>query len=254
MANQNIALLGVTDAAIAALREECEIVPDATTKAGYDAVKAMVSKITKLRTSVDKRHKELKAPVLEQGRALDGEKKRVITALTEIEGPWKKVKKDIDDEAKRLEEERKARITSKIDAIRNLPFSLFSATSEAIGDELEKLNEIDLGDFYELSGDAAAAIGETRERLNQMLLSAIDRETMEAKLAEQAEVAPQTESADQQSNEPAPEFVAGLASDHIGGMLGGQAAESAIDRLQAWKERHNVSEEAMRELMTIVTI
>lgn len=251
---QEVVLLGVTDAAIAILRTEYEVVPDATTEAGYTAVKVAATKIMKLRTSVDRRHKELKAPIIKQGKALDAEKNRVTAALVEIEKPWKDAKQVIDDAAKLKEEERLNRIRGKIDEIRNRPLSLLSAGSEAIGEELEALNQIDLGDFYDLSGDAAAVIAASRSQMNTMMLSAVERESAASQLAEQSAQIETREAAVEVKENMIPGAVA-QNSAYSGtsavnsGFSHSPTAPATIDE---WCEKYEITDSAKFELLAII--
>lgn len=65
--------------------------------------------VRKVRVAVEKRRVELKADVLERGRAIDGEAKRITALLTEVEQP-------LIDEIKRVEDEREAAERAKIEA------------------------------------------------------------------------------------------------------------------------------------------
>lgn len=73
------------------------------------AVRKARADVKRVRVAVEKRRKELKADVLERGRLIDGEAKRITKLLTEVEQP-------LIDEIKRVDDEREAAERAKIEA------------------------------------------------------------------------------------------------------------------------------------------
>lgn len=99
---------------------------DCATSAGMAAALAARRELRGLRTSLESRRKELKAPVIERGRVLDAEAKRITSALAELEDPIdeqirvEEARKDAEREARAAaERERVAAIARRVDWIRD---------------------------------------------------------------------------------------------------------------------------------------
>ena len=84
--------MGVTNEAIANLRAEYEGL-EATDRESHKAVVEAHRQVKGLRSAVEKKRKELKAPALEFGKAVDAEAKRITGELKAIEGPLEKTRK-----------------------------------------------------------------------------------------------------------------------------------------------------------------
>jgi hypothetical protein len=186
----------ITDAALDKLQEKYAEVPDVNSKEGYEAVKSGIREVRKLRTSVEKKRKELKADALEYGRRVDAEAKRITDALLSIEEPMKEAKQEFDakkeaeKQAKiRAEEERKQKIEDKIAAIKNSPVACVSASSEDIETQIKALEGIDVTveEYEEYHPVAAAAKVEAVAHLKQLYDEAVRRETEDRLRAEEEE-------------------------------------------------------------------
>lgn len=158
-----------TDAALAQLREKYSVIPDASTTEGYEFVKAGCKELTGLRTAIENKRKEIKAPYIAAGQIIDAEAKRITAAIVELEDPLKAVKKEIDDREKRLKEERLARLNEKINNIRANVFNARSLDSAGIASLISAVDAIDATkDFYELTNEAVTARAETLKELGEM--------------------------------------------------------------------------------------
>lgn len=103
----------------AALIQKYTGLPDANTKDGYEAHRIAIGELTKIRTSIEKRRKELKADSLEYGRRIDSFAKDCTSIIEQLEIPLRTAKQLIDtekerkqkaaEEAERLEVEQKAK-------------------------------------------------------------------------------------------------------------------------------------------------
>ena len=140
---------GVTDAALAALKEKFKEVPDASTKEGYALIKAGLGEMRPLRTGVEEKRKELKADSLAWGRKVDAEAKRITAAIVEIERPYKDAKQAQDDEEERIKQEAVQKEAKRIEDIENsilnirvFENNLLTADSGTIKDRLEKLDAL----------------------------------------------------------------------------------------------------------------
>ena len=81
-----VALFDISEAAISELSEKYYDLKIAgiDDKLGFDAVHKARMHIKDLRTQVTKKHRQLKAPVLERGRAIDTEAKRIKLLLLPV--------------------------------------------------------------------------------------------------------------------------------------------------------------------------
>lgn len=135
------------DEAIDDLREKygALTIKDTSDKEGYKTVKEAISHLTKLRTAIGKKHKELKALPLKIGRAIDGEKNRLTELIKDIEQPLKDLRQNIDDEKER---EKREKFEKRMDALfetgAQFNGSFYRAGDFAIAPhEIEKLSDKD---------------------------------------------------------------------------------------------------------------
>lgn len=185
----NIAVFNQTDAALAALREKYQVVPDANTDDGYAFVKDGIKELTTLRTRLEAVRKEVKEPYLQAGRIIDAEAKRITTELTTLEEPMKAAKKVVDDRVERERQERIARLQEKVDAIKAMPGQVRGKSSEEIEAMIDRVGEIDvMHDFFDLTREAVAAKDAAMNELTQMLGERLEFEVNEkARLQAEAE-------------------------------------------------------------------
>lgn len=156
-----------TEAALAALRERYAGAKfDLTTTAGDKAARAARLDLVTLRTGLEKKRKELKAPAVEFGKKIDDEAKRITTEIVALEDPIDaQIKADeARREAERLERERiaaerTAGFRAKIEAIRACVAKSQGISSERISDGLAKIEAItvDTATWAEFEEEAAQA-------------------------------------------------------------------------------------------------
>jgi colicin import membrane protein len=100
-----------TEAALAALKEKHkDVVFDMKTTAGDKAAREARAELVSLRTTLEKKRVELKAPILQQGRDLDEEAKRIELEIIALEKP---IDAQIKADEQRREEERQQRIRNE---------------------------------------------------------------------------------------------------------------------------------------------
>jgi len=169
-----------TDAALAELRKEFAEVPDVSTKAGYELVKAGIKKLSGYRTKLEAARKETKQPFLDAGRILDTEAKRIAAVLVELETPLKNAKKVIDDKENREKEERLNRLRGKVQQIKDWIQAMRGKTSEQIAEAIEAVDAIDATrDFYDLTNEAVIARSDVLDELNRMYAQQLNAEQQE---------------------------------------------------------------------------
>lgn len=143
----------MTDAKLAELAKDYDpaLIPKAEEKGddGYQIIHDKTMAITKVRTSVEAKRKELKADAIEWGKKVDGEAKRITAAIAALEEPWRKIKVALDEkEAREAEEARQreiddmAEIERKIADIKRLTSDLVGASAETLRLRIEHVNSI----------------------------------------------------------------------------------------------------------------
>jgi len=184
----------ITDVALKKLEKKYSTVPDVTTKDGYETARTGIAEIRTLRTSVEKKRKELKADALKYGRKVDAEASRITEILLSIEEPLKIAKTEIDEarererEAKRkAEEDRRAGILARIEGIRAAIPAAVNMDSETISGQIELVERIEITDelfqeYFDLGGTAKA---ETISELKDLHTKALEREEADRKRAEE---------------------------------------------------------------------
>lgn len=188
----------VNDANIALAAEEFK---DVDAYKDIEAAKAAKKVLTKMRTTLAEAHKEQKAGALAYGRKLDGEKNRLLAAITAIEGPISKQLTDIKNEALIKEEARVAAIMEHIERLQSYSLERHDLDLEQIKERRANLAaEVFEADRYqEFLGDAKMAAEEADTKLRIVLQRELDAVEEREKLAvQQKEMAEQQEAMDKQ--------------------------------------------------------
>ncbi len=180
----NIELYTQTEAALAELEEkyESKSLPDAATKDGYKFIADGVRIVSKYRTSLEKKRKEIKQPYLDAGKIIDSEAKRITARLIALEVPMKEAKAEIDKAEERAKQERIKKQEQGILAIRKIVEECRGNTAEEIEAAIEEVTANDCSTFYDLKKEALEARNWTLAELGQLLTDAIQREEMQAEL------------------------------------------------------------------------
>lgn len=163
-------------------------VPDMTSKEGYDRSKQIASEMTKLRTSLESKRKEIKSPALAYGKMIDSEAKRLAEEIKSIEEPHKSAYREYDAEKKR----RKEAFEQKLLDIKNLPATCFEKTPEQIEEMIDDLSciSIDKETFGHKLQEAQDWVPSILTQLSGEHNKAIERKLEEEKrIAEQEELA-----------------------------------------------------------------
>lgn len=162
-------------------------VPDASTKDGYDRAKKISSECTSLRTALEKRRKEFKAPVLAFGKMIDSEAKRITAEIVSVEEPFKSAYKAVDDEKKRI----KAEIEQRFVDIKDMPSKAVDMASGEIEAMINDLAEYDVSKstFGRRVDEASALVASTLDALTERHVKAIEAEQEALRIeAERAEL------------------------------------------------------------------
>jgi colicin import membrane protein len=169
-ATTTVAEYRATEAGLAALREQYAAVPDVTTREGMELAREARRNCVSLRTALEAKRKELKAPLLERGKLIDDEAKRIIGAIVEVENPHDKAIKaeeariEARREAARKERERAAAASQAvIDNLRDIPLRLLDSPAADIAAAINDLVETDVDNIGDLLADDQGRAQQAKE-------------------------------------------------------------------------------------------
>ena len=184
-----------TEAALADLRAKYSgVVFDLTTTKGDKEARAARLELVTLRTSLEKKRKEFKAPALAFGKKIDSEAERVTAEIVKLESFIdQQIKADEDRRAAekaerdRIEAARVQAIQDKITAIRGFVAKCQDISAERIANGIELVSKVDTGAhvFFEFADQAQAAKDETVKAMRDMLEAAKVREAEAARVEAQ---------------------------------------------------------------------
>ncbi len=177
----------VTAAVLEALKAQYSVVPDCSTKKGYKETKAALSVLRPIRTGLEKERKKLKADALEYGRRVDSVAKEIKETIEGIEKPFLDAKAAEDEKieaAKKLDDERKAKILSKIEAIKAAPMKL-PRNAERIQQAIDNLKAINFEAFQEFTDDAIKVCGDVHDELTVILKEIKEADAAAAQVSEE---------------------------------------------------------------------
>lgn len=175
------AALGVTDAAIDELRNAFSgLVIVEGDDDSYKAVSEAIQTLSGYRTKIENRRKELKAPILDAGRLIDAEAKRLARRIQQIEDPLaeqrRKVREAIKarkEAAERAERDRLAKIQAGFDNLEELAIGLDFMTSDQAQKALGQIQAFEISEdvFQERTEEAL----EARRQLEQKVADYVAR-------------------------------------------------------------------------------
>ena len=127
------------------IKEKGNFIPECNTKSGYEASKTFYLKvITPARSSLTSAHKKAKSYWLEGGRNVDAKKKELEVMLNEVGTPHKEAYKQVDNDKKRIKEEKESRIQRGFDYLGNLINSALNQNSDLIKNLIEEYANLDV--------------------------------------------------------------------------------------------------------------
>lgn len=184
-----------TEAMLAELRKKhAGVVFDLTTTKGDKEARAARLELVKLRTSLEAKRVEFKAPALAFGKKIDTEAKRITDEIRVLElFIDKQITADEDRRAvekaerDRIEALRIQGLRDKIAGIRSCLGKCRGITAERIANGIEQVGRIDVSEavFFELAGEALSAKTETIAEMRILHTEAVAREAELAKIEEQ---------------------------------------------------------------------
>lgn len=189
-----------TEAGLADIRHRFEGVTfDVATTKGNAEARAARMELVKLRTGLETKRKELKAPALAHCQLIDAEAARIKGEIVKLEDPIDALIKVEEDrkaaekaERDRIEAERIASLHAQIADINAIPATCVGIASVRIADALSDMQSmvIELDRFAELTGTAMLAQQNAVTQLLQMLTAQQAHEAEQARIkAEREELA-----------------------------------------------------------------
>jgi colicin import membrane protein len=190
-----IAEYSATEAGLTELRSRmANVIHDVTTRDGMTAARKDRRECVSLRVALEEIRKREKAPVLERGRLLDTEAKRIEAAILEIETPIDSqiITQEQREEAVRrekaeAEQRRIQKLRDRVAVIARIPLSLVGQPLNVLREMVATMNanEIDEAEFAELTTDAKAARETSLVQVRQMLDGAEKQAADSARLAQE---------------------------------------------------------------------
>ena len=181
-------------AGLADLRQRFSgVVWDLATVAGNKDARAARLELVRLRTSLEAKRKELKAPALERARLIDTEAKRITDEIVKVEAPIDQQivadeeRREAERQAKALaEQQRVAALHQRIGAIADVARRAVGKPSVDIEAKIRLVEALTIGDeFGELKALAEEGRINTLTQLRELLESMLAHEAEAARLAEQ---------------------------------------------------------------------
>lgn len=192
-----IAEYSETERGLAQLRQQlADAVFDVTTPAGMREARDSRFALVKLRTTLEAKRKELKAPLLDRGRALDAEASRITGAILELETPidekikaQERVIEAEKEAAQRRERERLAEIQRRIDSLKHYALDHMSAPSNVVAQAITDLEtkRFDPEEWGAHLADAVEARNASLTKLREIHEHAVKNEELLAQLRAQRE-------------------------------------------------------------------
>ena len=192
------------DAGIDALRQKYEgRVYDVTTTAGMKDAKIARAEVRGQRTELEKIRKAIKAPVIDRGRLIDSEAKRINAVLLEIEDPINVLIRE--QEAARAAEKagreaaERRRVEDIQDRINELRFLLSEYhPTEDIKEWWDKLAETHIDDTYgEFQSRALEVLEAEKQKCGEAMRAAFVRENAEQRAKASLKAQEETEAKEQ---------------------------------------------------------
>lgn len=187
---KQVAVFNKTELALTELEERLKTLPDVSTTAGYKDCVTTLRWLRTARTSGTKERKKLTAGLRERITTINNMWNPIETRIVNLETPLKKIKKDVDDEKKRIKVEAAKAEEKRIQGIHDMLGEIHAFGANAYGvapliAALDQVNAINTEDgFDEFSYTAEAAKKSAIEKLEARLVMAKTVE-MEALLAEE---------------------------------------------------------------------
>ena len=169
-------------------------VKDSKDQINYDLCKSSHQEVRTIRLGIEDTRKRLKASSLEFGRKVDAEARRLTKEIVEIEEHLLAQRKVVEDEQKRIEDERRAKIEAEEEAERLEEEERQEAEKKAEEERLEKIRQEQEANQKALDAKQAeldakeAKIKADQDKIEADKQKAIEIEEAKKKAAERAKL------------------------------------------------------------------
>jgi hypothetical protein len=162
------------------------VIPDASTREGYDTCKAIRKEVMPTKTALEKARVTLKDPITKAGKFVDQSFNPLIERALAVYKPFVDAYQAVDKEKQRLEDERLAKVTDGLYYISNIGMSCIGKSVIVIAATIEEFEdyEIDSKVFRDKTDEATEAFQKSMTIMSGMHAQAVRQEEMDAKEAE----------------------------------------------------------------------
>lgn len=155
-------------AAMEKAKDEANFIPDASTKDGYQASKQIALKLTKSLTALEKCRKEIKAPVIERGKAIDSEASEIKEVLESLREPHQIAYKEADAAEKRRKEAIEAEIQERIDGMKQCLDHARNMSPDDIDELIDGMSRDEMAGFGNREAEALKVRNDVISDLKRM--------------------------------------------------------------------------------------
>ncbi len=172
---------------VAAIEEQYgSVVPDASSKDGYNYCKSVRRDLMPIKSGLEDARKKLKAPILAAGKLVDSSLKPLADRVDAVMTPFIDAYREVDNEKKRIEEERQAKIQSAFDRMSAVLSEAVGSTSTVVEGLIDDFSDFDFDPevFQERTDEAVTKHAEIMDKLSGLLTQAIASEEQQRKQEE----------------------------------------------------------------------
>ena len=172
---------------VAAIEEQYgSVVPDASSKDGYNYCKSVRRDLMPIKSGLEDARKKLKAPILAAGKLVDSSLKPLADRVDAVMTPFIDAYREVDNEKKRIEEERQAKIQSAFDRMIAVLSEAVGSTSTVVEGLIDDFSDFDFDPevFQERTDEAVTKHAEIMDKLSGLLTQAIASEEQQRKQEE----------------------------------------------------------------------
>lgn len=213
---------------ISKIKKQGDFIPDVSNKEGYEKSKRFVLDVTAAcRKAVEEKHKNLKRPIIDTGKLIDGKKNELLSMIEKIESPHKEAYRKHDKDKKEKKEKFESDLDKKVQTIKEFKLKALGKTSEEIEELIGECGEIDSShEFYHRAKDAELARQESLDYLSEALIQA-------------------------NNYEQAQETIEAVQQNNV--VLEERPKKSSLnDVIEDWADRHQIPAPAVDELLEIL--
>lgn len=162
------------------------IVPTAETKSDYDFCKQVRKEVQPIKVKMEEARKSLKRPIIDMGKLIDSNLSPLVGRLESVYKPFVDAYQEVDNRAKRLEEERQAKMQEAFDKMNDAAMDAIGQTSDIIESIMEDIGswDFDPAVFQDRIDEAVKKHSDLMQKLQGMHKAQLAAEDLERRQAE----------------------------------------------------------------------